>query len=65
MKKTLRYLAWALLTLGASLILGFLSFSGLWVLLPSLPWAFTAMALAVSYEGEIYLQNILFQPNNN
>ncbi len=46
------------LTAGASLILGFLSFSGMWSLAPILPLAFLSMGLAVSYEGEIYLQNI-------
>lgn len=47
-----------LLTVGASLILGFLSFSGMYALLPFLPFAFATFALSVAYEGEIYLQNI-------
>ncbi len=46
------------LTLGASLILGFLSFSGMYAILPMLPLAFASFALSVTYEGEIYLQNI-------
>lgn len=47
-----------LLTLGASTILGFLSFGGMYALLPMLPLAFASFGLAVAYEGEIYLQNI-------
>ena len=43
---------------GASLILGFLSFSGTFVLWPVLPVAIAAFVLSVVYEGEIYLQNI-------
>lgn len=51
-------LALILLTLGASIILGFLSFGGMYALLPILPLAFAAFGLSVAYEGEIYLQNI-------
>lgn len=47
-----------LLTLGASLILGFLSFGGMYALMPALGLAFAAFGLSVAYEGEIYLQNI-------
>ena len=52
------YLSLITLTLGASLILGFLSFGGMYILLPILPLAFATFALSVAYEGEIYLQNI-------
>ncbi|MGC1182246.1 MAG: hypothetical protein WA877_04850, partial [Legionella sp.] len=52
------YLSLVLLTAGASLILGFLSFSGMYALYPILPLAFAAFGLSVAYEGEIYLQNI-------
>jgi hypothetical protein len=52
------YITLALLTTGASLILGFLSFSGMYALAPMLPMAFAAFFLSVTYEGEIYLQNI-------
>ncbi len=57
------------LAIGASLIVGFLSFSGMYVLLPILPLAIVAFVLSIAYEGEIYLQNIrgafdkLFNPN--
>lgn len=57
-KKIPYYLLLSTLTVGASLILGFLSFSGMYALLPILPLAFLAFVLSVSYEGEIYLQNI-------
>ena len=58
LKKIPYYLALLLLTSGASLILGFLSFGGMFALWPILPLAFTAFVLSVAYEGEIYLQNI-------
>lgn len=51
-------LALLLLTAGASLILGLLSFSGMFALWPVLPLAFVSFILSVAYEGEIYLQNI-------
>ncbi|QRN02645.1 hypothetical protein GH742_01450 [Legionella sp. MW5194] len=57
-KKIPYYLFLFLLTAGASLILGFLSFGGMYALLPLLPLAFTAFGLSVAYEGEIYFQNI-------
>jgi hypothetical protein len=47
-----------LLTSGASVILGFLSFGGMLAISPSLPLAIGAFALSVGYEGEIYHQNI-------
>ena len=58
LKKIPRYLALSLLTIGASLILGFLSFGGMFALWPVLAPALAAFALSVAYEGEIYLQNI-------
>lgn len=58
LKKAPRYLALSLLTSGASLIIGFLSFSGMLAIWPFLPVAFAAFGLSVAYEGEIYLQNI-------
>jgi hypothetical protein len=58
LKKLPYQLALLLLTTGASLILGFLSFGGMFALWPVLPLAFGAFALSVAYEGEIYLQNI-------
>lgn len=57
-KKIPYYLMLLLLTGGASLILGFLSFGGMYALIPLLPLAFAAFVLSVAYEGEIYLQNI-------
>lgn len=55
--------------IGASLILGFLAFSGMYVLLPLLPLAIVAFVLSFAYEGQIYQENIiaafnkLFNPN--
>lgn len=57
-KKIPYYVLLASLTLGASLILGFLSFGGMYVIFPILPLAFAAFALSVAYEGEIYIQNV-------
>ncbi|MFI4918548.1 MAG: hypothetical protein ACHP65_03230 [Legionellales bacterium] len=57
-KKIPYYLSLTVLTLGASLILGFLSFSGMYAFVPMLPLAFAGFGLSVAYEGEIYLQNI-------
>lgn len=63
------YLVLSLLTVGASLILGLLSFSGMYALMPLLSLAFATFFLSVAYEGEIYLQNLkgalakLFKPN--
>ncbi|WP_133127600.1 hypothetical protein [Legionella nagasakiensis] len=58
LKKLPYYLALLLLTTGASLIIGFLSFGGMYALWPVLPLAFATFGLSVAYEGEIYLQNI-------
>lgn len=58
LKKIPFNLSLLLLTIGASSILGFLSFSGMYALLPLLPLAFATFGLSVAYEGEIYLQNI-------
>ncbi len=59
---TLKRLAYQLLllslTLGASLIIGLLSFGGLYALWPNLIIASFAFVLSVAYEGEIYLQNL-------
>lgn len=57
-KKIPLNLALILLTLGASLILGFLSFGGMYALMPVLSLAIAAFGLSVVYEGEVYLQNI-------
>jgi hypothetical protein len=57
-KKLPYYVSLAFLTVGASLILGFLSFGGMYALLPVLPLAAAVFVLSVAYEGEIYLQNI-------
>jgi len=57
-KKVPRYLALSLLTSGASLIIGFLSFSGMLAIWPFLPAAYLFFGLSVAYEGEIILQNI-------
>ena len=61
-KKFLRYFTFALV-LGAILILGFLAFSGIYVLAPILPLdilplAIAAFLLSVIFEGEIFYQNI-------
>jgi hypothetical protein len=47
-----------LLAIGASILLGFLSFSGLYALIPILPLAFATFGLSVVYEFEVYIQNI-------
>ncbi|MFJ1268448.1 hypothetical protein ACD661_07780 [Legionella lytica] len=57
-KKIPYNLALILLTTGASLILGLLSFSGMFALIPVLPFAIATFVLSVAYEAEIYLQNI-------
>lgn len=57
-KKIAYWLSVGLLTVGASLILGFLSFSGMIAFLPILPLAIGAFVLSVIYEGQIYKQNI-------
>jgi hypothetical protein len=68
-KKIPYYILLLLLTVGASLIIGLLSFGGMFALWPIIPLACSAFILSVAYEGEIYLQNIkgalskLFKPN--
>lgn len=57
-KKIPYYMMLTLLTVGASSILGFLSFGGMYALIPALSVAFATFGLSVAYEGEIYLQNI-------
>lgn len=52
------YLFLTLLTVGASIILSFLSFGGMFAIYALLPLAFTSAVLSVLYEGEIYLQNL-------
>jgi hypothetical protein len=47
-----------ILTLGASLLLGLLSFSGMFALWPLLSLAIISFVLSVLYEGEIYQKNI-------
>lgn len=56
-KKFLRYIAFILM-IGASLTLGFLSFTGIYVIFPIIPLAIAAFFLSVVFEGEIYYQNI-------
>ncbi|TAL59339.1 MAG: hypothetical protein EPN84_11395, partial [Legionella sp.] len=58
LKKIPYYLILSLLTAGASLILGFLSFGGMYALYASVSLSFASLGLSVIYEGEIYLQNI-------
>lgn len=65
LKKIPYYLSLGLLTSGASVIIGFLSFGGMLALvpllplaLPALPLAFAAFGLSVAYDGEIYSKNI-------
>lgn len=57
-KKYLKKSLTILLTLGASLLLGLLSFGGMYVLLPLLSVSIAAFVLSVIYEGEIYQKNI-------
>jgi hypothetical protein len=61
MKLTKSYLNWAtvfFLTLGAVVWLGLMSFSGMYVLWPSVGLAITSLVLSVLYEGEIFKKNI-------
>ena len=58
LKKIPLNIALILLTGGASIILGLLSFGGMYALIPVLPLAFAAFGLSVIYEMEIYLQNL-------
>ncbi|MCH9717370.1 MAG: hypothetical protein K0U52_09850 [Gammaproteobacteria bacterium] len=57
-KKRLYPFSLTILTLGASLILGLLSFGGMYALWPALVPSLLSFALSVAYEGEIYRQNI-------
>lgn len=57
-KKILSSLDLILLTGGASLILGLLSFSGMYALYPVLSWAYATFILSSAYEGQIYSENI-------
>jgi hypothetical protein len=57
-KKIPYYLLLLLLTIGASLIIGFLSFTGMFTLTPILGLAIASFGLSGAYEFEIYLQNI-------
>jgi hypothetical protein len=72
MKSTKYYLNWAtnfFLTLGATVWLGLMSFSGMYALWPSVGLALTSLVLSVLYEGEIFKKNIqkaldkLFNPH--
>ncbi|MFA5958953.1 MAG: hypothetical protein WC785_00370 [Tatlockia sp.] len=58
LKKIPYYLYLLLFTAGASLIIGFLSFVGMYTLFPIVLLATAAFILSVGYEGEIYLQNL-------
>ncbi|WP_367607499.1 hypothetical protein [Legionella sp. W05-934-2] len=57
-KKIPYYLLVGSLTIGASLILGFLSFTGAMALWPIVPVASVFFCFSVAYEGEIYQRNI-------
>ncbi len=57
-KKIPYYLFLGALTTGASLTLGFLSFTGAMALWPVMGIGLSFFVLSVVYEGEIYLQNI-------
>lgn len=52
-KKIARKVLWGALTTGATLALGFLSFSGMFVLTSSLFWCGGAFILAAAYEGQV------------
>lgn len=56
--KRLRYATLIFLTVGASIILGFLSFSGMFALWPVLPIAIGCFVLSLAVEGLIYYENI-------
>lgn len=58
LKKIARNFALHLLMVGASLIIGLLSFGGMFALWPVIPLALATFVLSVAYEAEIYLQNI-------
>jgi hypothetical protein len=56
--KSLRKPLTVILTSGAIVLLGLLSFAGMYVLLPLLSVSIAAFILSVIYEGEIYQKNI-------
>ncbi|MBA2657508.1 MAG: hypothetical protein H0U70_11105 [Tatlockia sp.] len=58
LKKIPYYLLLLLLTIGASVIIGFLSFTGMYAIVPIIALALSCFVLSVAYDGEIYLQNI-------
>ena len=58
LKKFSRNLVLHLLMVGASLIIGLLSFGGMFALWPIIPLAVATFVLSIAYEAEIYLQNI-------
>lgn len=71
-KKTVNWALFSvrtLLTLGASLTLGLLSFGGFYAIYPSVALGLASFGLATLYEGEIYNSNLadalkkLFKPN--
>lgn len=53
-----KWISVSLLTFGASLFLGLLSFSGMYVLWPMTGLAILSFVLSVLYEGEIYKKNL-------
>lgn len=57
-KKSSRQLLLLLLTIGASLTLGLLSYAGMFVLWPIMALGIAAFILAVAYESEIFWQNL-------
>ncbi len=57
-KKTLRELLLYILTIGAGLLIGFLSFTGMLAITPVLSLAFLSFGLSIAYEGQIFYQNI-------
>lgn len=65
-----RFLITGTLTIGASLMLGLLSFGGMYAIWPLWPVAMIGFVLSSVYEGEIYIQNIrgafnkLYSPYN-
>ncbi len=56
-KKFAKKFLLTLLTGGSSLLMGFLSFTGMLALSPFLPFALASFALSIAYEGEIFFQN--------
>lgn len=70
LRKLPRFLITGTLTIGVSLMLGLLSFGGMYAIWPLWPVALLSFALSSIYEGEIYIRNIkgafkkLFSPHN-